>query len=85
MSGVMSRASRVAGRKGHFMPASLIDSQFAELEPPAADEVAIALDATRDPDELVAEVICDACRELPASRNWHRTVRARVRRRQKIS
>ena len=54
-------ASRVAGRKGHFMPASLIDSQFAALEP------ANALDATRDPDELVAEVICALAGELPAS------------------
>ena len=43
----MSRQSRVAGRKGHFMPASLIDSQFAALEPPAPDETAIWLDATR--------------------------------------
>jgi gluconokinase len=60
-------ASRVAGRKGHFMPASLIDSQFAALEPPDADEKAIALDAMRDPDELVAEVICALAGELPAS------------------
>ena len=38
-------AARVAARKGHFMPASLIDSQFADLEPPAPDEGAIKLDA----------------------------------------
>jgi gluconokinase len=47
-------AARVAGRKGHFMPASLIDSQFADLEPPGGDEASIALDATRPVDELVA-------------------------------
>src|SRR5579864_2406294 len=37
---------RVAGRKGHFMPASLIDSQFATLEPPEgeADVVTLAAD-----------------------------------------
>jgi fructuronate reductase len=29
---------RVAGRHGHFMPASLIDDQFATLERPAGDE-----------------------------------------------
>jgi gluconolactonase len=38
---------RVAGRKGHFMPASLVDSQFAALEPPdgEADVVTMAADA----------------------------------------
>jgi gluconokinase len=29
---------RVAGRRGHFMPASLIDDQFATLERPTPDE-----------------------------------------------
>lgn len=47
-------ADRVANRKGHFMPASLIDSQFAALEPPGVDEAAIRLDATRNLDELVS-------------------------------
>lgn len=28
-------ASRMASRTGHFMPTDLIDSQFADLEPPA--------------------------------------------------
>jgi gluconokinase len=46
-------AARVAARKGHFMPASLIDSQFAALEPPASDEGALTLDAAGDPVELV--------------------------------
>jgi carbohydrate kinase (thermoresistant glucokinase family) len=31
-------ASRIARRKHHFMPPSLLDSQFATLEVPAADE-----------------------------------------------
>lgn len=43
---------RVEARKHHFMPASLVDSQFADLEPPAADEEALRLDATRDVGEL---------------------------------
>ena len=47
-------AARVASRKGHFMPASLTDSQFADLEPPSPDEGALTLDATRDPADLVA-------------------------------
>lgn len=48
-------AERVAARKDHFMPASLIDSQFADLEPPAADEHAIRLDATGEPFALVSQ------------------------------
>ncbi|MEI9424381.1 gluconokinase [Mesorhizobium sp. Cs1299R1N1] len=48
---------RVAGRKGHFMPASLVDSQFAILEPPGADERALTLDATRPVDELVGQAM----------------------------
>lgn len=47
-------AARVAARKGHFMPASLIDSQFAALEPPAPDESPLTLDAAKDPAKLVA-------------------------------
>jgi carbohydrate kinase (thermoresistant glucokinase family) len=45
---------RVGARKGHFMPTSLIDSQFATLEPPPD---AIRLDATRPVAELVATVV----------------------------
>ena len=36
------------------MPASLVDSQFADLEPPGPDEPAIVLDARRPVEELVA-------------------------------
>ena len=60
-------AARVAGRKGHFMPASLIDSQIAALEPPTPDEKAIAVDASRDPGELVREVLSALAGPLPAS------------------
>lgn len=38
---------RVAARKGHFMPAILVDSQFATLEEPGRDEQAVTVDATR--------------------------------------
>jgi gluconokinase len=54
---------RVAGRKGHFMPASLVDSQFAILEPPARGERALTIDATR----LVADAVADAMRLLARS------------------
>ncbi|MFI5875457.1 gluconokinase [Streptomyces sp. NPDC051445] len=37
---------RVARRTGHFMPARLVDSQFATLEPPGPDEPGMTLDAT---------------------------------------
>ena len=36
-------AGRMAARTGHYMPTSLLDSQFAALEPPGPDE-ALALD-----------------------------------------
>ncbi|HEV7649229.1 MAG TPA: gluconokinase [Actinophytocola sp.] len=45
---------RVAGRPGHFMPASLVDSQFAALEPLAADERGVVLDLSASVDDLVA-------------------------------
>lgn len=47
-------ATRVAARRDHFMPASLIDSQFAALEPPTLDEGALKLDAAGNAAELVA-------------------------------
>jgi gluconokinase len=44
---------RVAGRPGHFMPASLVDSQFAALEPLGADERGVVLDLATPVDDLV--------------------------------
>lgn len=38
-------AGRMAARSGHFMPATLLDSQFRTLERPAEDERALSLDA----------------------------------------
>lgn len=48
---------RVAGRRGHYMPPSLVDSQFEALEPPAADETACSIDATRPIADIVAAVV----------------------------
>ena len=48
---------RVANRQGHYMPASLVDSQFATLEPPAADEKAFSINAERPVEEIVAAVM----------------------------
>jgi gluconokinase len=49
-------AARMGARTGHFMPASLLDSQFAALEPPGDDEDAITVDIDRPLAEIV-EVI----------------------------
>ena len=45
--------ARISGRKGHFMPASLVDSQFADLQPLEAGEAGITLDGTADVSLLV--------------------------------
>jgi gluconokinase len=43
---------RLHSRPGHYMPASLLASQFQALEPPGTDEPALALDARRPPQDL---------------------------------
>jgi gluconokinase len=50
-------AKRLATRRGHFMPAGLLDSQFAALEPPAPDENAIAVDIGRPVMAIVEEIV----------------------------
>ncbi|MGX9965345.1 gluconokinase [Roseomonas sp. F4] len=50
-------AARQAARQNHFMPASLVASQFATLEPPAPEEGAVLLDVAATPDALAAEAI----------------------------
>jgi gluconokinase len=49
-------ANRVAHRPGHFMPASLIDSQFAALEAPTGEPLTLDLDATTPIVELAQQV-----------------------------
>lgn len=46
-------AQRVATRRHAYMPASLLGSQLAALEPPGADECALALDIAASPAALV--------------------------------
>jgi carbohydrate kinase (thermoresistant glucokinase family) len=46
--------ARLKRRRGHYMPASLLKSQFAALEEP---EDAITVDIDRPPDEIVAEIL----------------------------
>lgn len=50
-------AERMAHRPGHFMPTSLIDSQFAALEPPEADEGAITVDIAEQVEDVVRDIV----------------------------
>ncbi|GAA2728329.1 gluconokinase [Actinocorallia aurantiaca] len=43
--------ARVAERTGHFMPVSLVESQFAMLEPLGSDERGAVVDARSSPEE----------------------------------
>jgi gluconokinase len=49
-------AARLKARKGHFMPPSLLDSQFATLEEPGADEHPIVLSIEPRPEAIVDEL-----------------------------
>lgn len=49
-------AARMGSREGHYMPASLLDSQLATLEPPSPDE-AIWCDVANSPAAIVAQVL----------------------------
>lgn len=53
-------AERIAGRHGHFMPSSLLESQFAALEEPSADEHAWVCDISEPPEDLVAALVARA-------------------------
>jgi gluconokinase len=46
-------ARRQAGRPGHFMPSTLLKSQFATLEPLGPDEAGIALDVGQSVESIV--------------------------------
>lgn len=49
-------ASRMQERQGHYMPPTLLDSQFRDLEPLQPDEAGITLDIRKEPAQLVEEV-----------------------------
>lgn len=56
-------ARRMAGRKGHFMPPALLDSQFATLERPGPDEDAVVLDIAAPVARLLDEAASAALAE----------------------
>jgi gluconokinase len=49
-------AERLASRRGHFMPPSLLDSQFATLEPPRPDEKPIIVGIDRPVGEIIERI-----------------------------
>ncbi len=55
-------AGRMGGRTGHFMPTSLLDSQFATLQPPQPDELAVRVSI----EPPLPKVIDAALAALPA-------------------
>jgi gluconokinase len=49
-------AERIARRRGHYMAASLVDSQFETLEEPSPDERAWVVDVSASPSEIIATI-----------------------------
>jgi gluconokinase/shikimate kinase len=49
--------TRLTARHDHFMPPSLLDSQFADLEEPTLGEPAIRVDATSEPAVIADYVV----------------------------
>lgn len=61
-------AERLARRRGHFMPSSLLASQFADLEAPTAEEGAIVVDIRGPVDAQVEHVVRRLARRRPGER-----------------
>lgn len=52
--------SRIASRTGHFMPATLLRSQFEDLEPLGADESGLTVDVGHDVDTIVETFLANS-------------------------
>ncbi len=50
-------ASRIDGREHEYMPASLLDSQFAAFEEPSAEEGVIRVSIDQSPEEIVSQIL----------------------------
>jgi carbohydrate kinase (thermoresistant glucokinase family) len=48
-------AERMSARRDHFMPTTLLDSQFQTLEPLQQDEVGAVVDISQTPDQCAVE------------------------------
>jgi len=60
-------SQRLLARAGHYMPATMLQSQLAILQWPQADEAAIVLDVETAPELLVDTVIQELDWSLPAA------------------
>ncbi|KAG6301566.1 hypothetical protein E4U09_005020 [Claviceps aff. purpurea] len=61
---------RVAERKGHYMGANMVKSQFESLERPTGDEVdVVTIDVSRSADEVKEDVVAKAKALLAAHTN----------------
>ncbi len=58
-------AERMAGRSDHFMPVTLLDSQFATLEPLAPDEPGAAVDVAPGPPAVTRHALATLGRLSP--------------------
>lgn len=52
-------AARMEKRAGHFMPASLLDSQFATLEPLSDEESSIVVDISLPEQKILDQIISE--------------------------
>lgn len=50
-------AERMAKRQGHFMPTSLLNSQYGDLEPLQADEDGVTVDLRETPEDIVQSAL----------------------------
>lgn len=50
-------AERMAARRNHFMPTSLLDSQFATLEAPQDDEKPLRVTIDQQPQQIIQTII----------------------------
>ncbi len=63
--------ARMSAREGHFMPASMIHSQFAALEQLGGDEAGFAVDI----DQTLEAVADQAAGKLKERAEWDKTLR----------
>lgn len=59
-------STRLVARQGHYMPSSLLDSQFADLQEPGPDEPAVRIDVGPSA-RVIAQNVLDAL-GLPGAR-----------------
>ncbi|MBV9551896.1 MAG: gluconokinase [Alphaproteobacteria bacterium] len=67
-------ADRLAARRGHFMPPSLLDTQFAALEAPTADESPILVEIDQPVHRIVDQIVTalsSPAATMPVA-GWHR-------------